>query len=508
MPETKKLKLIYYIKPVLGEDELKSNGYINVEKDGNIIFLKNLYAEEFKNEIAFIGVSEKIKSFTGNKKSFIGSGNIANPEAINKIELDKESGLGSNSCAAIELEIELKAYEEKELTILLGEEENKINIKDIVYKYTNISNCKTELQNVKNKWNNILGKIQVETPMESINILLNGWALYQSLACRLYARTGYYQSGGAFGFRDQLQDTLCFKNIKPEIIKNQIIKHAAHQFIEGDVEHWWHDETERGIRTKFSDDLLWLAYMCTEYIGVTGDTEILDIEVPYLQGELLDENTSERYDKYEKTEDKESIYNHCIKAIDRSLNFGENGLPKIGSGDWNDGFSEVGPKGKGESVWLGFFLYLILNRFAKILDFKEDKEKAEEYRKQAENLKRNLNKNAWDGRWYKRAFMDDGNVLGSIENEECRIDNIAQAWSVISEAGDNDKKYISMESLENHLIDKENSIIKLLDPPFDKSKLEPGYIKAYMPGVRENGGQYTHRSNMDNNSRGNVRFWR
>lgn len=508
LPETKKLKLIYYIKPVLGEDELKSNGYINVEKDGNIIFLKNLYAEEFKSEIAFIGVSEKIKSFTGNKKSFIGSGNIANPEAINKIELDKESGLGSNSCAAIELEIELKAYEEKELTILLGEEENKINIKDIVYKYTNINNCKTELQNVKNKWNNILGKIQVETPMESINILLNGWALYQSLACRLYARTGYYQSGGAFGFRDQLQDTLCFKNIKPEIIKNQIIKHAAHQFIEGDVEHWWHDETERGIRTKFSDDLLWLAYMCTEYIGITGDTEILDIEVPYLQGELLDENTSERYDKYEKTEDKESIYNHCIKAIDRSLNFGENGLPKIGSGDWNDGFSEVGPKGKGESVWLGFFLYLILNRFAKILDLKEDKEKAEEYRKQAETLKRNLNKNAWDGRWYKRAFMDDGNVLGSIENEECRIDNIAQAWSVISEAGDNDKKYISMESLENHLIDKENSIIKLLDPPFDKSKLEPGYIKAYMPGVRENGGQYTHRSNMDNNSRGNVRLWR
>ena len=364
------------------------------------------------------------------------------------------------------------------------------------------------MQNVKNKWNNILGKIQVETSMESINILLNGWALYQSLVSRLYARTGYYQSGGAFGFRDQLQDTLCFKNIKPEIIKNQIIKHAAHQFIEGDVEHWWHDETERGIRTKFSDDLLWLAYMCTEYIGVTGDTEILDIEVPYLQGELLDENTSERYDKYEKTEDKESIYNHCIKAIDKSLNFGENGLPKIGSGDWNDGFSEVGPKGRGESVWLGFFLYLILNRFAEILDLKEDKEKAEEYRKQAETLKRNLNKNAWDGRWYKRAFMDDGNVLGSIENEECRIDNIAQAWSVISEAGDNDKKYISMESLENHLIDKENSIIKLLDPPFDKSKLEPGYIKAYMPGVRENGGQYTHRSNMDNNSRGNVRLWR
>ena len=221
---------------------------------------------------------------------------------------------------------------------------------------------------------------------------------------------------------------------------------------------------------------------------------IFNIETPYLEGTILDENEDERYEKYLPSKQSGNIYEHCIKAIEKSLNFGENGLPKIGSGDWNDGFSTVGNKGKGESVWLGFFLSLILDHFIPICEWKGDKNLAEKYKEIKNQLKRALNTNGWDGRWYKRAFMDDGNVLGSMENEECRIDSIAQSWSVISKAGDNDKKYISMESLENHLIDRENGIIKLLDPPFEKSKLEPGYIKAYLPGVRENGGQYTHSS--------------
>ena len=248
----------------------------------------------------------------------------------------------------------------------------------------------------------------------------------------------------------------------------------------------------RGIRTKFSDDLLWLAYVTIEYIRFTGDKEILDIETPYMQGPMLEPNQDEKYDKYPESREKGSIYEHCIKAIERSLNFGENGLPKIGSGDWNDGFSTVGNKGKGESVWLGFFQYYILNKFIPICHEKGDEELAQKYEKIKMNLKKALNTNGWDGRWYRRAFMDDGNVLGSMENDECRIDSIAQSWSIISGAGDNDKKYISMESLENHLIDRENGIIKLLDPPFEKGKLEPGYIKGYLPGVRENGGQYTH----------------
>ena len=325
-----------------------------------------------------------------------------------------------------------------------------------------------------------------------MNIMLNGWTVYQTIESRLLGRSGYYQSGGAYGFRDQLQDTLGLKYIHPEFLKHQIIKHAKHQFIEGDVEHWWHEETGRGIRTRFSDDLLWLVYVTLEYIGYTGDSSILEIEIPYLQGELLKEGEDEKYDKYQVTSFKEPLYEHCKKAIERSLNFGENGLPKIGSGDWNDGFSTVGNKGKGESVWLGFFLYGILDKFIPICKQKGEEELAQKYMTIQNHLKRALNTNGWDGRWYKRAFMDDGNILGSMENDECRIDSIAQSWSIISQAGDNDKKYISMDSLENHLVDRENGIIKLLDPPFAKGKLEPGYIKAYLPGVRENGGQYTH----------------
>lgn len=247
----------------------------------------------------------------------------------------------------------------------------------------------------------------------------------------------------------------------------------------------------KGIRTKFSDDLLWLVYMVCEYIEFTGDESILDIETPYLEGKVLEKDEIEKYDKYNLSEKQENIFNHCIRAIEKSLEFGENELPKIGSGDWNDGLSNVGPKGKGESVWLGFFLYNILDRFIPICK-ERNQELSIKYEQIKSKLKRALNTNGWDGRWFKRAFMDDGNAIGSMESEECKIDSISQSWSIISDAGDNDKKYISMESLENHLVDRENGIIKLLDPPFYKGKLKPGYIKGYLPGVRENGGQYTH----------------
>ena len=317
---------------------------------------------------------------------------------------------------------------------------------------------------------------------------------YQSYACRILARSGFYQSGGAFGFRDQLQDTLGLKYYDINIMKNQIIKHSKHQFIEGDVEHWWHEDTKKGIRTKFTDDLLWLVYMVNEYINQTGDYGILDYLTEYKEGNVLDVNTDEKYDLYEKSEVKESIYMHCIRAIEKSLRFGENMLPLIGSGDWNDGMSTVGNKGKGESVWLGFFMYDVINKFIPIMKeyTKNADDRIEKYSKILEQLKKALNTSGWDGRWYKRAYTDKKEELGSIKNEECKIDGISQSWATISGAGDNDKKFISMESLENHLIDKENAIIKLLDPPFEKSKLEPGYIKAYIPGTRENGGQYTH----------------
>lgn len=325
-----------------------------------------------------------------------------------------------------------------------------------------------------------------------MNIILNGWALYQTLTSRLYAKSGFYQSGGAVGFRDQLQDTFGLKYLDTNFLKNQIIKQSNHQFLEGDVLHWWHEETKRGIRTKFSDDLLWLAFATIEYINFTGDYSLLDEETYYLKGEVLKEGQDEKYDLYQTSSIKQNIYEHSIKAIEKSLNFGEHGLPKIGSGDWNDGFSTVGNKGKGESVWLGFFLYYILDNFIPICIYKKDVDLANKYEMKKEELKNALNSNGWDGRWFKRAFADDGSVLGTMDNDECRIDGISQSFSVISNAGDNDKKFISMESLENHLVNKQEGIIKLLDPPFDKGKLEPGYIKSYLPGVRENGGQYTH----------------
>ena len=493
-PKKKKIKIVYYMKPVIGEDEIKSDGYIKLqyEENSNVLIAKNLYnVDEFKDTI-YISSSEKIKSFTGNKKNFFGKGGISNPAGLHHMRLDNDSGIGKKTCIAVELEVEIESFSDKKLSIILGADENMMVAKDTAYKYSKVQNCNTELDKTKSKWNELLGRVQVNTPYESLNIMLNGWIMYQTITSRLLGRSGFYQSGGAFGFRDQLQDALGTKFLDSNILRNQIIRHSKHQFLEGDVEHWWHEENDRGIRTKFSDDLLWLPYMVIQYIYHTGDYSILNEKTPYLQGALLQQDEKERYDKYLPGDVVEDIYEHCKKAIDKACDFGENGLPKIGIGDWNDGFSNIGPEGKGESVWLGFFLYQILREFSNIANYRHQKKVAQNYEKTADYLKENLNKNAWDGRWFKRAFADNGDVYGSMENDECRIDSIAQSWSVISGAGEDSKQLQAMESLENHLVDRENGIIKLLDPPFVKGKLEPGYIKSYLPGVRENGGQYTH----------------
>ena len=490
-PKKKKLKILYYVKPVIGEDEIKSDSYIKLkyEENSNMIVAKNLYNVDEFNDTIYVSSSEKIKSFTGNKKTF----------GVNKVRLDNDKGIGKKSCIAIELEVEIESFSDKKISIVLGAEENLVSAKDIAYKYSKVQNCNMELGKVKNKWNDLLGKLQVKTPYESLNIMLNGWIMYQTISSRLLAKSGFYQSGGAYGFRDQLQDSYGTKFLDINILYNQIIKHSKHQFIEGDVEHWWHEENNRGIRTKFSDDLLWLPYMVIKYIRHTGNYEILNVVTPYLSGTQLQENEKEKYEQYLPSNIEENIYEHCKRAINRACgisdkewSLGEHGLPKIGIGDWNDGFSNIGPEGKGESVWLGFFLYEVLKEFILIAEYRNDLEIVEQYKQIAEQLRMNLNTNAWDGRWFKRAFADNGDVYGSMENEECRIDSIAQSWSVISVAGDKEKQKQAIESLENHLVDNESGIIKLLDPPFEKGKLEPGYIKAYVPGVRENGGQYTH----------------
>ena len=419
----RKIKVVYYLKPVIGEDEVKTNGFLNIEfnRNSNMILAKNLANSDYKN-IVFVSSSEKIKSYTGLKKEFLGNGGLQNPQGLKLDNFSNKFPEKISNIIALEFEIELEALENKEMSIILGTSETTIGCQDLAYKYSNLNNCIQEKEIVKRFWNDCLSTIQVETPVESMNILLNGWTLYQTLASRMWGRTGFYQSGGAYGFRDQLQDSLSCKYFNPELTKNQIIKHSKHQFVEGDVEHWWHEETGRGIRTRFSDDLLWLPYVVADYIEFTGDYSILDVKTKYLQGEVLPEGVDEKYDLYLPSENEGTIYEHCIKAIEKSLSFGEHGLPKIGSGDWNDGFSTVGNKGKGESVWLGFFLGNVLERFSKICEFEEqnkselmkekhDEVKSVKYKEIAEKLRKTINTNAWDGRWYNRAFTDDGKVL-------------------------------------------------------------------------------------------------
>ena len=347
--ENKKVKLLYYIKPVLDEDEIKSNSYIDVSKNGNVVFAKNLYKNGFLENIAFVSSSEEITAFTGKKRLVVDEGKIYFDN------LDNKTGLGEEACIAIELEIELKTFETKDIALMFGATNNVLDIKDLYYKYSKIEKCYEALNKCKDYWYQFLTTIQVNTPLESMNLLLNGWTAYQTVVSRLWSRTGFYQSGGAIGFRDQLQDTLGIKYIDKNIMKNQILLHARHQFIEGDVLHWWHEETNRGIRTRFSDDLLWLCFVVYEYIEFTGDYEILDEEISYLSGVPLEEGIDEKYDEYVDSDLKEPLYNHCIRAIEKSLDFGENGLPKIGSGDWNDGLNTVGNKKRGESVWLRIF---------------------------------------------------------------------------------------------------------------------------------------------------------
>ena len=460
------------------------------EKDENIIFIKNLLAFPEFNKIAYFSSNTRIKSFTKSKKVFFGNGNIKLPDSLFVNNFESKEGIGN--CLGLEFEINLREYEEKYLILDLGQENNLMEIYKTSNKFGNIENIDKGLESVNKRWANLINNLTIKTPDDELNILINGWLVYQTISCRLWGKSGFYQSGGANGFRDQLQDCLGMKYIDISLLKEQILKCARHQFVQGDVLHWWHDETKKGIRTRFSDDLLWLPYAVFEYVKFSGDKEILNEQIEYLVGDELKENEVEVYNLYFASDIKESLYEHCLKAINKACDFGENGFPKIGSGDWNDGFSNIGIKGKGESVWLGFFLYDVLNKFVQICDERKDVENCEKFRNIKDTLRKNLNANAWDGRWYKRAIMDDGTVIGSMESRECKIDGISQSWSVISGAGDNDKKYISMQEVQNNLVDKENKLIKLFTPSFKDWEINPGYIKAYPDGIRENGGQYTH----------------
>ncbi|HUR19698.1 MAG TPA: glycosyl hydrolase family 65 protein, partial [Vicinamibacterales bacterium] len=403
-------------------------------------------------------------------------------------------GAGRDPCAAVQVPFELAEGETREVIFRLGAAGRRgvDDASELVMRVRGPDAVRKSRDTARQYWARTLGSVQVETPDPSLNVLANGWLVYQTLACRLWARSGFYQSGGAFGFRDQLQDTMALVHAEPRLAREHLLRCAARQFPEGDVQHWWHLPSGRGVRTHCSDDFLWLPQAVCRYVSNTGDTGVLHESVHFIEGRPVNPEDDSYYDLPARSETKATLYQHCVRAIQRGLAFGGHGLPLMGSGDWNDGMNLVGMQGKGESVWLGFFLFDTLMRFADIARIHGDDEFAASCRAQADELRRNLEQHAWDGSWYRRAYFDDGTPLGSSGNDECQIDSIAQSWSVLSGAGDPTRSLAAMDALDRRLVRRDQAVVLLLDPPFDKSSLNPGYIKGYVPGVRENGGQYTH----------------
>jgi cellobiose phosphorylase len=489
------LSAVFYARPVLGVTDQTTAPYIvsDVDEKTGIFLIRNTFSSDFPGRVVFADSSVEERTFTGDRSEFIGrKGSVDMPGAMKRLDLSGRVGAGYDPCAAIKVKVELKESEEKTILFTLGQEPDVHSSLSTAYKYRDVSEAQKAFDKVRKFWDDKLGAIKVITPDASLDLLTNGWLLYQVIACRLWARSGFYQSGGAYGFRDQLQDVLSVCYVSPDMTRNQIIESSRHQFLEGDVQHWWHPVTDRGIRTRFSDDLLWLPYVTADYIGITGDYSILEVETRFLEDEPLGENEDERYNKPRISEESGSIYRHCIAAIDRSLRYGPHGIPLIGSGDWNDGLSRVGIRGAGESIWLGWFLYVILMKFAPICKDMGDEERSETYIRAAKSIVSAIEENGWDGSWYRRAYFDNGTPLGSASNNECQIDSLAQSWAAISGGARPYRVLEAMGALEQYLINRGQGTIMLLTPPFDKGDLEPGYIKGYVPGVRENGGQYTH----------------
>jgi len=375
------------------------------------------------------------------------------------------------------------------VVILLGQAESADGARALIQRMRR-ADARRLREEVTQRWDAILGKVQVRTPDPALDILLNRWLVYQALVCRIWGRTAFYQSGGAFGFRDQLQDCMAMTLCAPQLTRAHLLRSAAHQFVEGDVQHWWHPPSDRGVRTHFSDDLLWLPFAVAQYVEVTGDAAVLEERVGFLTGPLLPPEQEDHYFEPQRSPDAGSLYEHCARAIDRSLQVGTHGLPLMGSGDWNDGMNRVGHHGKGESVWVGWFLCAILPQFARIAQARGESARARTWDEHLQNLRIALEQHGWDGAWYRRAYFDDGTPLGTAAAAECRIDSIAQSWSVISRTADPTRARQAMQSVAEYLLRPSDDLVLLLTPPFDSPALDPGYIRGYLPGVRENGGQY------------------
>jgi cellobiose phosphorylase len=481
---------------VLGDLRPKSMMHVITEVDpkSGALLARNPYHPEFGNRVAFFNVNDGTRTVSGDRTEFLGrNGALHSPDAMRRTRLSGKTGAALDPCGAMQVAFELAAGEEREIVFTLGAGRDADDTESLIHRFWGAGAARATLEEIWQYWNHTLGAVQVETPDPSVNVLANGWLVYQTIACRLWARSGFYQSGGAFGFRDQLQDVMALVHTEPRLMREHLLLCASRQFAEGDVQHWWHPPEGRGVRTHCSDDFLWLPLAVCRYVQATGDTGVLDEPVRFIGGRPVNPEEDAYYDLPHSSEETTSLYDHCVRSVMRGIQrTGEHGLPLIGSGDWNDGMNMVGKDGKGESVWLGFFLYDVLTRFSEMARRHGDSPTAEQCLRGAADLRRNIDRHGWDGEWYLRAYFDDGSLLGSARNAECRIDSVVQSWSVLSGAGDAVRARMAMACVDKHLVRRKDKIVQLLDPPFDKSDLNPGYIKGYVPGVRENGGQYTH----------------
>jgi len=492
---TRRLSVTAFAEWVLGNSRSVTAPHIITELDAqtNALFARSAWGGEFGGRVAFLDLSGRQNSWSGDLTEFLGrNGVIARPAALQRSgPLSGRVGAGLDPCAALQTLFELRPGERIEIVVLLGQGKNQEEARELTNRYR-AANLDQVLAEVTQQWDEALGTVQITTPDRSMDILANRWLLYQTLSCRVWGRAAFYQTSGAYGFRDQLQDVMALTVAKRDVARAHLLRAASRQFVEGDVQHWWHPPSGRGVRTRISDDLLWLPYAVIHYIEGTGELGLLDEAVSFLEGDTLAAGQLESYFQPRVSATRATLFEHCARALDRSLSVGSHGLPLIGTGDWNDGMNRVGPEGKGESIWLGWFLHTILWEFAKVADARGDHKRAETWRLHVSALKAALERDGWDGEWYRRAFFDDGTPLGTAKDPECRIDSIVQSWGVLSGAAEPARGTRAMAAVDQQLVRRPEGLVLVLTPPFDKTDHNPGYIKGYLPGIRENGGQYTH----------------
>jgi cellobiose phosphorylase len=491
----RRLSATYYAEWVLGTDRASATVQVVCERDAaaGAVLARSAWAGDFAGRVAFAGVGPRPHSVTADRAEFLGRhGSPADPAALARSALSGRDGPLPDPCAALMTPVTLAPGQSEEVVFVLGQADTPEGAGRLVAAYTAPGRAREALTAVHGLWDRILGAVQVQTPDSAVDILVNRWLVYQVLGCRVWGRSAFYQSGGAYGFRDQLQDVMALVAGAPGEARAQILRAAARQFEEGDVQHWWHPPSGRGVRTRITDDLYFLPLTVHHYVTATGDAALLDERAPFLKSPVLRTDQEEDYGLPAVSEQESTVYEHCVRALEHGYKLGPHGLPLMGTGDWNDGMNKVGVRGQGESVWNGWFFVAVLKAFAELAEGRGDAARAAWCRERAEALRAALEAHAWDGAWYRRAYFDDGTPLGSAQNDECRIDAIPQAWAVISGAADPARAALAMAAVEEHLVRAGDRVIQLFDPPFDHGVLQPGYIKGYVPGIRENGGQYTH----------------